>query len=164
MLEGGGACVLESASSIDSPASEETTGRSEPGRPWTSRSRPRKLSDDISATRRRQESHTSRCLLTDSGRDVVELAQAIGLQDLVGRVDGGGGAHHAISSSGSNTDRRSITNSQRPQLRGTCRENPRKIRKQAGEVRSRFFNGIYVEQIIKRNETPLTRPSVSLTC
>ena len=35
------------------------------------------------------------------GRDVVELAQAIGLQDRVGRVDGGGGAHFTISSSGS---------------------------------------------------------------
>jgi hypothetical protein len=41
------------------------------------------------------------------GRDVVELAQAIGLQDRVGRVDGGGSTHHAISSSGSNSDARS---------------------------------------------------------
>ena len=43
------------------------------------------------------------------GRDVVELAQAKGLQDLVGRVDSGGGAHRAISSSGLNIARRSIT-------------------------------------------------------
>ena len=54
------------SASIDRPASEETTGAGESGRAWASRSRPRKLSEDISATRRRQSGHSSRCLLTDS--------------------------------------------------------------------------------------------------
>ena len=66
MLAGGGAGEAEPPVIIDRPASEETTGAGESGRPWASRSRPRKLSDDSSATRRRQGGHDSRCLLTDS--------------------------------------------------------------------------------------------------
>jgi hypothetical protein len=37
-------------------------------------------------------------------------------------VDGGGGAHCTISSSGSNTNCQSMTNRERPQHCGTCRE------------------------------------------
>jgi hypothetical protein len=57
------------------------------------------------------------------GRTIIELAQAIGLQNLVRRVDGSGGAHCTISSSESKADCRSITNRERPQQRGKCREN-----------------------------------------
>ena len=66
MPAGGGASESGPAASIDRPASEETTGAGESGRPWASRSRPRKLSADISATRFRQSGHGSRCLLTAS--------------------------------------------------------------------------------------------------
>ena len=65
----------------------------------TCRRRASESSRDISATRRRQESHASRCLAHRNRRDVVEVPQAISLQDRVGRVDGGVGAHFAISSS-----------------------------------------------------------------
>ena len=83
------------ALTTDGPRSVCDTGECRPvrGRPSRfplvrPRSRPRKLSDDISATRLRQTAQLSRCLLTDSADGIIELAQAIGLQDLVGRVHG----------------------------------------------------------------------------
>ena len=55
-------------------------------------------------------------------RDVIKLAQAIGPQDRVGRVNGGGGVHIAISMRDRFSDGRSITERERPRRRGTCRE------------------------------------------
>ena len=70
-------------------------------------------------------------------RDVVELAQAVSLQDRVGRVDGGGGAHDGISWSrvpipivGSITER------ERPQHRGTCREKANMIQEVPSSIRN----------------------------
>ena len=74
--------------SIDRPAVEEMRGAAESGLPWAlaARSRPRKLSEESSATRRRQSGHDSQVLVDGFGQGVVELAQAVGRQGLVGRM------------------------------------------------------------------------------
>ena len=69
--------------------------------PWASRSRPRKLSPDSPPTRRRHSGTTSRCSVDRRRPKVVELAQAVGVQGLVGRVQGGGGVHDGSSGPGS---------------------------------------------------------------
>ena len=80
-------------SSRESPSVDETTGAGESGRALASRSRPRKLSEESSATRRRQSGSASRCAFDRLGRELVELAQAVGVQGLVGRVQGWMGVH-----------------------------------------------------------------------
>jgi hypothetical protein len=82
----------------------------------------RKLGDPLLARVAPFQVLTHRC-----GRNVVELAQAIGLQDWVDRVDGGGGAHDGISWSDSSTDGRSITVKESPQQRETRRKKNQEI-------------------------------------
>ena len=48
------------------------------------------------------------------GRGVVELAQAIGLQGLVGRVSGGGGTHGDLLVEGKNAIGERMTKKERP--------------------------------------------------
>ena len=97
---------------------------------WAFWSRPRKLSDEISATRRRQIA-ALQVPADRLGRGVVELAQAVGAQSLVGRVSGGGcDAHGRVplvevekTAVGSSPDR------DRPHLRTICRGKPKNPKK-----------------------------------
>ena len=90
---------------------------------WAFCSRPRNSSDDSSATRRWQESQILQVFADRFSRGIVELAQAVGTQGLVARVDGGGVtpmvAYPLVEVEktvvGSSTDR------ERPHLRRICR-------------------------------------------
>ena len=62
--ETGGAGMTGPLSSIERPSVEETAGRGESGRLAAPRGRPRKPSEESSATRRRQSGQPSRCAWT----------------------------------------------------------------------------------------------------
>ena len=55
------------------------------------------------------------------GDVIIELAQPVGLQRLIGRVDGGGGSSRDLREKVETNAARSMTTRERPQQRETCR-------------------------------------------
>ena len=89
--------TCESPPSFDNPASEEPTGGDDSGRPVrlaepAEEAVGRHLGDPAPARSRTPPGACS----TASAQHVVELAQAIGLQGLVGRMHGGWGVHRGL--------------------------------------------------------------------
>ena len=66
MSAGGGGTTGLGVPSVDEAADGDQLVADLPDLTWAFWSRPRKSSDESSATRRWQESHVSRCLLTDA--------------------------------------------------------------------------------------------------
>ncbi len=98
VLAGGGAAAAGPASSIESPSVEETAGREIAPRLGVAESAEEAVGGDLgdaaAAIRAALQVRVHRF-----GRGVVELAQAVGLQGLVGRMQGGRAFMGSVSGS-----------------------------------------------------------------